>query len=321
MKNKKIYYIFGGLLIVGLVIFTVSQDQGKNLQGSLRQVINKNLPSATKKPVVKPDVPIGMENIPEVDSNPNVELTPPDETKPTVTIYAPKSGQNIAGDKLLVNLQLEDNVGITKVEVYLDNKLVYNLAFESAPDKFIHTPIVDMKGLSDNNSVTLKAVAYDKAGNSDYSELNFQYQKESELEVSYPQIGVAIHPNAQKELYFKVDLDVFAISAVKFFVDDKLMAIDTDAPYSWETLVFKWGKHDGMESWYLHPKPYTPTELQCADADSPCYHTVKIEGSNGMGQKIVKELQVKTDAPWSLGENDGDFLSISVLDIKTVSVN
>jgi hypothetical protein len=53
----------------------------------------------------------------------NTVVPPPDTTKPTVLITAPTNGSTVIGTSLLVTATASDNVGVTKVDLYVDGTL------------------------------------------------------------------------------------------------------------------------------------------------------------------------------------------------------
>src|SRR5262249_21106616 len=81
-----------------------------------------------------------------------------DTTPPTATLSAPASGTTVSG-VTSVNVSGTDNVGVTKVEWYLDAALVGSSAAASASFSWDTTTAV-------NGSHSLQGKAYDGVGNS-----------------------------------------------------------------------------------------------------------------------------------------------------------
>src|SRR5207253_202578 len=83
--------------------------------------------------------------------------TTPDTTAPTTTITAPANGATVSGTTT-VTATASDNVGVTKVEIYLDGALQTSCA--SSPCNWSWNTTA-----SANGSHTLSSKAYDAAGN------------------------------------------------------------------------------------------------------------------------------------------------------------
>ncbi|MHB8868283.1 MAG: CAP domain-containing protein [Thermoleophilia bacterium] len=82
---------------------------------------------------------------------------PPDTTKPQVAITAPAVNASVSG-VVTITAQASDNVGVTKVEVYVNGSLAATDA--SAPYSFNWNTLA-----SSNGVYLLRAEAYDAAGN------------------------------------------------------------------------------------------------------------------------------------------------------------
>jgi fibronectin type 3 domain-containing protein len=80
-----------------------------------------------------------------------------DTQKPAVTITQPASGSTVSGSTT-ISANATDNVGVSKVEFYVDNQLV--LSDTSAPYSYSW----DVSGLA-NNTYTVTVKAYDATGN------------------------------------------------------------------------------------------------------------------------------------------------------------
>ncbi len=86
-----------------------------------------------------------------------------DNTPPAVRILSPAPGQGLpAGGPILVELEVSDNLGVGRVELFLDDVLVATLT--SAPFQWSWPAPT-------SGSYRLRAVAYDLAGNSVSSEM------------------------------------------------------------------------------------------------------------------------------------------------------
>src|SRR5207248_424264 len=80
---------------------------------------------------------------------------PTDSTAPTASIVAPTIGSTLAGT-VTISVNASDNVGVTKVECYINDVL----ASTSATGSFSWNTTA-----YSNGSYTLRAKAYDAAGN------------------------------------------------------------------------------------------------------------------------------------------------------------
>ncbi|MDP2672122.1 MAG: S8 family serine peptidase [Candidatus Daviesbacteria bacterium] len=98
---------------------------------------------------------------PTPTSSPSPSPSPtPDTTLPTVNITSPSSGSTVSGSSVSFNVDASDNIGVIKVEFYVDNILLPNGTESSAP----YTAAWDTTTYS-NSSHSLTAKAYDLAGN------------------------------------------------------------------------------------------------------------------------------------------------------------
>ncbi|HSX30598.1 MAG TPA: Ig-like domain-containing protein [Candidatus Saccharimonadales bacterium] len=101
-----------------------------------------------------------------VNSPAFVDSTPPDATPPTVSLTAPKTGTTVSGSVALT-ASANDNVGVTNVQFYAGSTLIANDAQGSDGwnTSWLSASVP-------NGTYTLKAVAYDAAGNSATSSVN-----------------------------------------------------------------------------------------------------------------------------------------------------
>lgn len=90
----------------------------------------------------------------------NTVTPPPDTTKPTVSITTPTEGSTVIGSSLAVSATASDNVGVTKVDLYVDGAL--RLSDSTAPYSFSIGSLTD-------GAHQLYAVAADASGNTQQS--------------------------------------------------------------------------------------------------------------------------------------------------------
>jgi hypothetical protein len=81
-----------------------------------------------------------------------------DNVAPQVAFVDLQNGSKVSGE-VLVKVNASDNVGVTKVEIYIDQNMVKELS--QAPYEYTW----DTNNLTYSSTHTLKAMAYDKAGN------------------------------------------------------------------------------------------------------------------------------------------------------------
>lgn len=89
--------------------------------------------------------------------------TTEDTTKPTVSITSPSNASKVKGT-LTVKVDAKDNVGVTKVELYL-NAALYATKTSSPFDFGVNTTVYR------NGDLKIKAIAYDAAGNNAYHQI------------------------------------------------------------------------------------------------------------------------------------------------------
>ena len=158
----------------------------------------------------------------------NLAPAPPDTTPPTTAITSPANGSTLSGPST-ISATASDNVGITRVELWLDGVLSstaiaapYNFAWNTAA--------------STNGSHTLQTKAYDAAGNVGTSSIvtvTVSNLTASSLGVSItnPKNGGTV-PRGQTVSINVSITDSSSISKVQFYVDNVLLNTDTSSPYT-----------------------------------------------------------------------------------------
>lgn len=101
---------------------------------------------------------------PTPTSQPIATPTPPisDTTAPSVAITEPANNASVTGKKMKISATAADNIGVTKVEIYIDNAL--KATIYSPPYEFWYN--LQQRGGFAGGPHTIKAIAYDAAGNS-----------------------------------------------------------------------------------------------------------------------------------------------------------
>jgi len=102
--------------------------------------------------------------------NPGGSSGPPaDTTPPTASFTAPTNGGTVSGNSVVIRVAAADDVGVSKVELYIDGRLTATAA--SGPYTFSW----DTLGVS-NGPHTLRAKAYDAANNTAQTEITVTVQ-------------------------------------------------------------------------------------------------------------------------------------------------
>lgn len=156
-----------------------------------------------------------------------------DTTAPTVAVASPAAGSTVSGT-VNVAASVSDNVGVTKVEYYvnggLDNTVTAAPFSYSVPTTVAH-----------NGSYTLYAKAYDAAGNVKQSATISFSINNTVTDTTLPTVSISA-PAANATVSGTVSItatasDNIGVSKVEFYVNNALKGTDTASPYaySWDT--------------------------------------------------------------------------------------
>ncbi|MBS7652650.1 hypothetical protein KEJ13_05915, partial [Candidatus Bathyarchaeota archaeon] len=145
--------------------------------------------------------------------------------------------------------------GVSRVELYKDGALFAVDA--EAPYEFYWDTTSDQDG-----SHSLKAVAYDDAGNTGESkttsvnvENNKSETKSVNIDDSPPEIDI-LHPQNYSKVSKTVDIKVNVtdnsrISKVEFYIDNKLVAtVMLTSSCSTETYTYRWNTRSVKDGWH-----------------------------------------------------------------------
>ncbi|ACH38815.1 repeat-containing protein [Citrifermentans bemidjiense Bem] len=160
-----------------------------------------------------------------------------DTTAPSVAISSPVAGSTVNGTVSLY-ANASDNVGVTKVEFYLDGAL--QATSTAAPYGFSWNT-----ANAANGSYTVSAKAYDAAGNVGQASATvsvFNDTTAPSVAISSPVAGSTV--NGTVNLYANAS-DNVGVTKVEFYLDGALQATSTAAPYgfSWNTTTAASGTH------------------------------------------------------------------------------
>jgi thermitase len=159
-----------------------------------------------------------------------------DTTPPTVTVAAPLAGATLFGT-ITVNINASDNVGVTKVEWYLDGLLAGSTT--NLPASFSWKTAG-----STNGSHTVQAKAYDAAGNVGVSSLvtvtvQNALKAPPASQITSPSAGATISTKSTK--VYVAATDGVGVTRVDLLVDGKVYSsiMDSSPTPSWNT-TFNW---------------------------------------------------------------------------------
>jgi subtilisin family serine protease len=166
---------------------------------------------------------------------------PVDTTAPTVALASPGNGATVTGT-VVVNVAADDNVGVVKVDLYVDN--VYFANDTTSPYSFAW----DTTGLT-NGAHTLVATAFDARGNSaSTTALAVSVANKAPdtlpptVLINAPAAGATV---AGTTTVTATATDNVGVTGVDLLVDGALVASDASAPYafSWNTTGLADGVH------------------------------------------------------------------------------
>ncbi|MFC1679757.1 Ig-like domain-containing protein [Elusimicrobiota bacterium] len=190
-------------------------------------------------------------NIGPKDHNPRLAGSPKvfnheDIFPPTVRIAAPIEKSTVTMTTL-VEAAVEDNVGVVKVEFYVDG------AFKAVVDTGPYAYDWDSTEVLDGTH-TLTAKAYDTAGNAAgdsvvVAVLNGGDDLPPDVRITHPADNDTILGTLNVRAWAE---DNMRVSKVEFYADDMLKATDFTAPYSWRLEIedFMSGRHTIMARAY-----------------------------------------------------------------------
>ena len=175
-----------------------------------------------------------------------VTVSNADTTPPTVSVTSPADGSTVSGS-VTVSAMASDNVGVSRVEFYVDGTLKGTAS--SSPYAYVWDTTAGADGTH-----TVLAKAYDAAGNSASSSVNVTVSNSPDssppaVAITYPANGATV----SRTVSVTADAsDNVGVTKVEFLVDGALRATDTSAPYG-----FSWDTHaDGKGQHTLSAKAY-----------------------------------------------------------------
>ncbi|MBD0369727.1 MAG: S8 family serine peptidase [Pyrinomonadaceae bacterium] len=248
----------------------------------------------------------------------------PDTEAPTTSIASPVNGQTVTG-VVAVQVNAQDNVGVSLVELYQDNALVGSTS--SGP-----YTINWNTDATTNGSHTLVSKAYDASGNSATSAPVTVTVNHDSIA---PTTSITSPTNGQTVTGLVTvqasATDNVGVTRVELYQDNALIGTDTSAPYafSWDTDAITNGSHTLMSKAYdasgnvgssatvtvtVNHDPTPPTvslTAPAAGASLTGIVTVSADASDNKGVARVEFyknnvlLGTDTSAPYSIQWNTG----------------
>jgi len=161
----------------------------------------------------------------------SVTVNNADSTMPTVAISSPSTSATVSGT-VAVTANASDNIGVSRVEFYVNNVLQATDTTSSYSFSWSTTTVT-------NGSYTLSARAYDAAGNVGQS-TNVSVTVNN-ADITMPTVAIS-SPSASATVSGTVAVtanatDNIGVSRVEFYVNNVLQSTDTSSPYSfsWST--------------------------------------------------------------------------------------
>ncbi|MEM2367237.1 MAG: S8 family serine peptidase [Candidatus Bathyarchaeia archaeon] len=170
----------------------------------------------------------------------NQTKTPSDVNPPTVTILFPKEGAKVLG-KITVQVDATDDNAVSKVELYIDEKLFATRT--SSPYEFSWDTTAYANGAH-----SLKAKAYDTANNKAESN-QITVNVDNTLQDIRPPTVKIIRPRNRATVSKTIQIEAKAsddtgISKIELYIDNILVATgNANLIYQWDTTKAKNGWH------------------------------------------------------------------------------
>jgi hypothetical protein len=212
-----------------------------------------------------------------------------DTTPPTTSITAPANGATVSGT-VSVTASASDNVGVTKVEFYLDGTLKSTSTASPYSWSFDTTTVA-------NGSHTLQSKAYDAAGNVGSSATitvtvsNAGDTTPPTTSITAPANGATVSGTVSVTASAS---DNVGVTKVEFYLDGTLQVTDTATPYTWSfnTTTVANGSHT------LQSKAYDAAGNVGSSA------TISVTVSNATAQQLIGnpgfENGSASPAPWTV---------------------
>jgi len=171
-----------------------------------------------------------------------VNSVPQDTTAPSVAINSPADGATLAGT-LNVSLSATDNVGVTKVELYIGGVLYGQSSSATTSFSWNTTNFLD-------GAYTLEARAYDAANNVASKSINVTVRNSTLADTTAPLATITSPSNGSKLKGGSVKVNVsasdnVAVTKVELYIDGKLFGTSSSesSSFSWNISKVSSGAH------------------------------------------------------------------------------
>jgi len=153
---------------------------------------------------------------------------------PEITITSPKNNDVVA-QKVQVRVNVKDDMGLEKVEFYLDQKL---------KKTDVHSPFLWIWESNKTSSGfhTIKAKAFDTIGQTDADSIRVKVDQPPTVAIASPKNGS--HVSGSVDIIAPAS-DDFSLKRVDFYVDGEKKSADASPPYAytWPTSTYYNGNH------------------------------------------------------------------------------
>jgi hypothetical protein len=148
-----------------------------------------------------------------------------DNVPPSVGIITPSSGSYIRGSTPVQIANFDAN-GVTALSIFIDSVKLFDVSNPSNPYNFILNT-----SLYSDGTHSIRGVAYDRAGNSSFSEIFVVIDNTPPSgNISAPTSGFLTNSNG---LTIQVSAsDNILLNRVEFYIDNNLVGVDSSSPYS-----------------------------------------------------------------------------------------
>ncbi len=188
---------------------------------------------------------------PDIGAYETGTVTPGDTVAPSTSLTAPTTGTTVLGTTQQVAANATDNVGVTKVEFYIDGTTTL---LNCTPNPDTTSPYLCIWNTTtvSNGTHTITSKAYDAAGNSAISSVvSVNVQNASSADTTAPVFtptGALSSPSANLSVPVGTSYDIIAhatdnvgMAKVEFYKDGVLINTQTSGPnsdftYSWNTI-------------------------------------------------------------------------------------
>lgn len=164
----------------------------------------------------------------------SVSLKVINDQPPEISITSPKNN-DVVSQKVQVKVNVKDDVGVKKVDFYLDQKLAKS---DSNP------PFLWLweSNKSSSGFHTLKAKAFDTIGQTDVDSIRVKVDQPPTVSIASPKGGSHVSGNVEIKA---IAADDFGLKRVESYVDGEKKNSDSTSPfiYTWLTSTYYNGNH------------------------------------------------------------------------------